>query len=88
MAQFRGTIQGQRGEASRLGSKTSGLVVTAASWSGAVQVTLYHAKGVDMARVSLTKHHGQGTSALLYDGPVAGSVLAGPTILGGGPTDA
>lgn len=72
MAQFRGTIQGFRGEASRLGSKDSGLHVTAASWEGAVRVDLFVANGVDIACVRLQPHHGQGTSRILYEGPVSG----------------
>lgn len=38
MAQFRGTVSGQRGEASRLGSKNSGLTVTANGWNAGVTV--------------------------------------------------
>lgn len=38
MAQFRATIQGQRGEASRLGSKKSGLTVKANGWESGVTV--------------------------------------------------
>lgn len=73
MAQFRGTIQGRRGEASRLGDK-SGLLVEAASWEGKVSVRLYHdnASGKDFAHVSLAPHHGAGTSRVLYNGPVSG----------------
>lgn len=40
MAHFRGTIQGGRGKASRLGHKTSGLRVTARSWTDGVNVEL------------------------------------------------
>ncbi len=74
MAQFYGTISGQRGEASRLGSKKSGLTTVAASWTGAVEVELYHSEitGVDMARVSLVPWHSMGSSRVLYDGPVSG----------------
>lgn len=72
MAQFRGTIQGFRGEASRLGSKDSGLHVTAASWQGAVSVDLFEANGVDIACVRLQPHYGKGTSRILYEGPVSG----------------
>lgn len=72
MAQFRGTIQGFRGEASRLGSKDSGLHVTAASWQGAVCVDLFEANGVDIVCVRLQPHFGQGTSRILYEGPVSG----------------
>jgi hypothetical protein len=72
MAHFYGTIQGNRGEASRLGSKDSGLDVTAASWQGAVSVQLYERDGVDYARVTLQPWHGSGTRKDLYDGPVSG----------------
>ncbi len=72
MAHFYGSIQGARGEATRLGSKDSGLITVAASWQGAVQVTLYHRDGVDHARVWLTPWYGEGVSQELYDGPVAG----------------
>ena len=72
MAQFRGTLKGARGEASRLGAKSSGLDMVAASWSGAVSVRLYDRSGVDWARVSLARHHGEGSERLLYDGPVSG----------------
>jgi hypothetical protein len=38
MAHFRATIQGQRGQASRLGSPKSGLVVSANGWDVGVKV--------------------------------------------------
>lgn len=38
MAQFRGTIKGQRGEASRLGSTKSGLCVACNGWHDGVEV--------------------------------------------------
>lgn len=72
MARFRGTIQGHRGEASRLGTASSGLRTDAAGWQGAVTVWLYDKDGIDMARVELTPHHGVGTRKHLYDGPVNG----------------
>lgn len=40
MAALRGTVRGMRGEASRLGSKASGLTVTAATWGGEARLTL------------------------------------------------
>lgn len=78
MAHFYGTIQGARGEASRLGSKTSGLDVKAASWAGAVSVRLYRNErdGMDCARVSLVPWHGAGITSLLYDGPVGGGLAS------------
>ncbi len=75
MAHFYGTLSGSRGQASRLGSKASGLNVVAASWQGAVDVRLWHdeATGTDMCEVSLATHHGAGTQRLLYSGPVSGN---------------
>jgi hypothetical protein len=75
MAHFLAAIKGHRGEASRLGSKKSGLDATAASWQGAVDVRLWHdAKtGRDMARVSLIPWHGAGSNKPLYYGPVSGA---------------
>ena len=72
MAHFYGTLQGNRGRASRLGSKDSGLDVTAASWEGSVRVYLRHEKGVDTAFVSLEPWYGKGESRVLYNGPVSG----------------
>lgn len=54
MAQFRGTIQGSRGDASRLGTKNSGLTVEANGWHVGVRVELTHEDGEDVARVYLT----------------------------------
>jgi len=39
MARYRGTIEGQRGPASRLGSASSGLRVTCHGWQSGVTVT-------------------------------------------------
>lgn len=81
MAHFLGTLQGSRGRASRLGTKASGLLTTAASWQGAVQVSLWHEgktfahpDGQDMARVELIPWRGAGVSRLLYEGPVRGDL--------------
>jgi len=74
MARFLGTIQGQRGEASRLGSKASGLRVDASSWQGRISVFLYERNGVDMALVRFEMHHGKGTDRkIIYEGPVSGA---------------
>lgn len=76
MAHFIGYTKGHKGEASRLGTKESGMSVTAASWQGAVDVWLYHDKdtGRDMVRVSLKPWHGAGQHVDLYSGPVGGTL--------------
>lgn len=75
MAHFYGTLKGARGEASRLGHKSSGLRTGAASWEGAVSVHLYHDEtaGQDMAEVQLIPWHGAGVYRSLYRGPVSGA---------------
>jgi hypothetical protein len=86
MAQFRGWIKGQRGQASRLGSKASGLDANLASWQGSVSVSLWTTEdGVDMARVWLAPHtNGAGISQLLYDGPISGQGAATLRVYGKG----
>jgi len=54
MAQFRGTIQGCRGEVSRLGGKESGLRVTANGWHIGIRVELDHVNGKDIVTAYLT----------------------------------
>ena len=72
MSHFYGTLQGNRGEATRAGSKKSGIMTYAASWAGAVCVTAYVRDDVDWVSVSLVPWQGEGTRALLYDGPIGG----------------
>ena len=47
MAQFRGTIQGNRGEASRLGTKSSGMYAEINGWNKGIRVTASHKDGKD-----------------------------------------
>ena len=72
MSHFYGTPQGNRGEATRCGSRSSGLTTIAASWSGAVRIDLHHDEqtGQDIADVSLIPWRGSGVSRSLYHGPV------------------
>ena len=74
MSHFYGSIKGNRGEATRAGTKKSGYVSKAASWEGAVQVRLFYHTGVeeDWAEVRLIPWHGAGKDIILYNGPVSG----------------
>ena len=54
MAQFRGTIKGNRGGTSRLGSKSSGLQVRADGWQSGVKVEAHHNGTRDIFRVFST----------------------------------
>ena len=75
MSHFYGYIQGNRGEATRGGSKQSGYVATAASWEGAVRVQLHYDpdKKQDIAVVMLTPWEGNGVHRELFRGPVSGN---------------
>lgn len=72
MAHFRGTLQGMRGETSRLGSKSSGLTADCDGWQGGVRVSLYvNDAGEDSAQVELTDGSGSdGLAVTVYQGPI------------------
>lgn len=75
MARFYGTVAGGRGEASRLGHANTGLRTKAASWSGAVEVTMYAEGEEDHVRIVAAKHGNSGpdqAAGEIYDGPVTG----------------
>ena len=57
MAHFYGTVQGHRGEATRTGSKSSGMRATANSWSvgGEVKVHYDSALNVDVVSFYITR---------------------------------
>ena len=67
MAQFRGIVEGSRGQASRTGDKKSGLMVIASSWKGQIRVLLSHDEEADRDcyRVLLDDIHG-GSKELAY----------------------
>lgn len=81
MAHFRGEIRGQRGEASRLGSKQSGLTVAAQAWDGQVVTRLWHENGRDYVRVYVeanpATYGDAGAKHTLYYGPLAKLRAAG-----------
>ena len=64
MAHFRGSVRGNRGGVSRLGSKQSGLVVTASGWNIGVRVVLAHVNGMDIVKVYKTIGSHGGNHAL------------------------
>jgi len=70
MSHFYGIVQGGRGGTTRTGTKNSGLVTTAASWSGAIDVVLYEKDGVDMFRVIQKPWQGNGVYNVLAEGEV------------------
>lgn len=54
MAHFRGTVRGNRGLASRLGTKKSGLYVSVNGWNIGVAVSMAHINGKDSVSIVLT----------------------------------
>lgn len=58
MAHFYGRIQGNRGEATRCGSKNSGINATVESWSTILRTRQNTLDGSDRAAVTLTTKHG------------------------------
>lgn len=71
MARFYGTVQGGRGQASRLGHGTTGLTVKAMSHSGDLVVELFDADGEDHCEIRVRRHHSMANGHLLYRGPIA-----------------
>lgn len=70
MSHFYGTLKGQRGLATRTGSKSSGIQTTAASWNGAIRVEVYRDDGSDTDRFVVTEipWMGCGVSRVLAEG--------------------
>lgn len=67
MAHFRGTLTGNRGEASRLGTKNSGLHGTANGWNVGVSFDLWYdeEKNEDTVLVNFTTgSSGKGTAGI------------------------
>ena len=73
MSHFYGTLSGNRGQATRAGSKNSGMTTHCASWSGAVRCSAWHKDGEDWVEVKLIPWHGSGKDILLYRGPISGA---------------
>jgi len=72
MAHFYGTLQGNRGEATRMGTKNSGVDTVAASWRGCIRVYLTHNEetGEDEFRVEQGNWHGHGCYEIIAEGIV------------------
>jgi hypothetical protein len=70
MAHFYGSVKGRAGEASRLGNEESGVTAIAASWNGAVRVSMWVEDGKDMYSVNLIPWRGQGVSKCIARGEV------------------
>lgn len=69
MAHFYGTLKGARGEATRCGTRNSGITAVAASWKGAIQVSVTQdADGNDCFVVSQMRWKGEGIDKVIATG--------------------
>lgn len=67
MAQFIGFVQGNKGQASRLGTKASGLQVEANGWTTGARIYIEHHDGKDHVRVYRTGGSGPNESTLVAE---------------------
>lgn len=71
MSHFYGTLEGNRGKATRAGTKHSGMITYCASWNGAICCRAYvNARGADCVIVGKVPWQGKGVEEILYDGPI------------------
>ena len=69
MSHFYGTLQGNRGPATRQGTKRTGLSTVAASWRGAIKVYIYiDQQGRDCFKVYQEPWYGAGISQDIAQG--------------------
>jgi len=79
MAQFFGSISGQKGTATRLGSKSSGLTVEACSWQGKIVTVLStDADGTDRFEIRMERHAGKGDYMVIATGIVGDAMSIRP----------
>ena len=77
MSRFYGIVSGQsKTEATRRGSKKSGLTTTAASWSGAVRVEMWDNNGTDWCRVEFIEWPSGVPRHTIYSGPASGAPIS------------
>ncbi len=71
MSHFYGTIDGQsKTQATRCGSRESGLVTHCASHEGAIRCETFIKNGIDWVYVEKKPWKGEGEYRVLYDGPI------------------
>jgi len=72
MSHFYGTMQGNRGEVTRYGTKRSGMEAIAASWSGAIRTYLFWDEGIqrNCYEVWEVTWHGVGINRLIERGTI------------------
>ena len=77
MAKFYGNLKGSRGEATRCGTGSSGISVSARSWNGSISVEMGEGETPDDPEVVIRAGNGSTTSGrALYCGPLSGLLSA------------
>ena len=77
MAHFYGNLKGSRGEATRCGTKSSGIRVSARSWAGSVSVEMEDDEDYGEPRVIIRAGEGSTIGGHpLYCGPISALVSA------------
>jgi hypothetical protein len=79
MSEFYATIKGNRGPATRQGSKASGIMAAAQSWEGSVITHLFLKDGETWVELGLGTESTTAISYTLYHGPLA--ALKGAAIM-------
>jgi hypothetical protein len=75
MAHFYGDMQGSRGQATRCGTKQSGIHAHIRGWHTGVQTVVSHENGVDVVRVYRTSgSSGAGSTTLIAEWRAAESI--------------
>ena len=72
MSHYYGTLQGSRGQATRCGTKYSGMETVAASWDGAIRVILQHdpRTGENLFKVEQVRWNGSGVNEIIATGVI------------------
>ncbi len=71
MAYFYGTLTGSRGTATRCGTKRSGMLAAAQSWTGSVIVYLYEMSDGPWCDIGYAPDSTTRPTMILYSGPLA-----------------
>jgi len=83
MSHFYGSVKGNRGQATRGGSKYSGYTSYCAGWGGGIEVRLWHDPdgGKDHYIVRQVPHHGKGIDREIARGIVGETFVLGNLLI-------
>jgi hypothetical protein len=80
MATYYGSLKGNRGEATRLGSRGSGIRAVLQSWDGSLSVTLFEHEGEPFVSISTGPGSTRYMDRAVYYGPLS-SLVGGKVYL-------